>query len=404
MAAQFNTNTNTLSAFQARKLLIICPTDTWGGVEKNVRLRAAAMSERGHKVTVLLLKNTFEDRFTDLPHVEIDTIPFRPSDLSPRLYWQFFQAIKKCQPHCVFVPLKKDWWAATVAAHWAQVPQRVLYLGIKRRIKENLKYRLLFKYLQARLIVNSKDLKNHLKESNRFLNDSNLKLIYNGFKLPDRDIISGDFRERLGIPTNAPVVGCAGRFSAQKGFDMIPDILRGLPGDVHFVVAGGGALEDELRARFKKAYGTERIHLIGPQSDMSMFYRTLDVFLLPSRNEGMANVLNEALSYGLPAISTNVPGSSELLEAYTKTSPLLPGSNGVWQGKHGLMTLIDDVDSLTRALKAITTGEVHFDPEQQRGKIRRDHDLTIMMDLTEQAFFRITPNEEASTTHHKAEA
>lgn len=402
MLEQSTTSANKISAQQERKLLIICPTDTWGGVEKNVRLRAAAMAQRGHSVTVLLCENTFEARFKDLPKVHLETMPYRPSKLSPWLYWQFYQVIRKHQPHCVFVPLKKDWWAATLAAHWARVPQRILYLGIKRKIKENLKYRLLFNYLKAQLIVNSKDLRDHFKESNRYLNSANLTLIYNGFALPPKNPASNGLRPSLGIPHDAPVIGCAGRFSHQKGFDLLPNILSKLPANVHLVIAGGGDLENELRASFNNSESSARIHLIGPQSDMSEFYQTLNIFLLPSRNEGMANVLNEALSFGLPAVSTHVPGSSELLEVDVKNSPLLADSVEVWQGNHGLLTRINDTAGLAYALNSLLSGAVQFDPEQQRGKIRRDHDLTIMMDLTEQIFFKQASTKRLSTMHHKA--
>ncbi|MFC3853185.1 glycosyltransferase [Salinispirillum marinum] len=402
MLGQSTTSANKISAQQERKLLIICPTDTWGGVEKNVRLRAAAMAQRGHSVTVLLCENTFEARFKDLPNVHLETMPYRPSNLSPSLYWSFYRKIKKIQPDCVFVPLKKDWWAATLAGYLAKVPQRILYLGIKRRIKENLKYRLLFKSLKALLIVNSKDLRTHLKSSNRYLHDGNLKLIYNGFELPELGAALGGLRSSLGIPLDAPVVGCAGRFSHQKGFDLLPEILHQLPENAHLIIAGGGDLEDQLCRQFNDTVGSERIHLIGPQNDMSMFFQTLDIFLLPSRNEGMANVLNEALSYGLPAVSTHVPGSAELLEADPDTPDDLLDSPGIWRGKHGLITRVNDTEALARALNLLISGKVKFDPEQQRGKIRRDHDLTIMMNLTEQIFFNQTFDEKPTTPRQKA--
>ncbi|MFY0666014.1 MAG: glycosyltransferase [Natronospirillum sp.] len=397
-----STTINTDASAAPRCLLIICPTDTWGGVEKNVLLRASAMAKRGHRVIVVLVKNTFEEKFSGLPEITVETINSRPSDLSPLLYWRYLQLIKRYQPDCVFVPIKKDWWAATVTSRWAKVPNVVLYLGIMRRIKQNIKYRLILNRFKALVIVNSQDLKQHLLNSNRYFNSQNLKLIYNGFYLPDLDLPGPDLRTALQLPQNAIVIGCAGRFSRQKGFDHLPDIVNNLPEHIHVVVAGGGKLQPQIEQLIADSELSHRIHLIGPQQDMTAFYRTLDLFLLLSRNEGMANVLNEALSFGLPAISTQVPGSTELLGIDIDNPHYLLGNQNIMQGEFGLMTAINDTQALTAAVQAVLTGQITFDPAKQRGKIRRDHDLNIMMNLTEQIFFGLAPDEQVKTTHHKA--
>lgn len=370
-----------------KRCLILCPTDTWGGVEKNVLLRARAMTTRGHKVTVALLKNTFEDRFAPYPEIEVTTLQRRPSDLLPGIYLTYKMLINTYRPDCLFVPLKRDWWAAMLCAHFLKVPHRVLYLGIKRDLKENLKYRLIFQRFKAHLILNSKDLRNHLVATNRYVSQLNTSVIYNGFepKCPTYD--GPTWRNQLNLPENAWVIGCAGRFSRQKGFDHLPDILNALPDHVHILVAGDGAEEKSIRSSIHAAGLAQRIHLIGNLSDMEPFYRSLDCFMLPSRNEGMANVLNEAMSYGLPVVSTRVPGSAELLEVNSESPQWLSTSPRIEIGQYGLLTNKNDTDALAGAISALINGDIAFEPERQRKKIAQDHDYTTMMDLTEACFF-----------------
>jgi glycosyltransferase involved in cell wall biosynthesis len=104
---------------------------------------------------------------------------------------------------------------------------------------------------------------------------------------------------------------------------------------------------------------------------MAPFFKGIDVFLLCSRNEGMANVLNEAMSHGKPVVSTRVPGSEELLA----------------HGKHGVLTDIDDTPALSRALLSIIKGEQLFSAAEQTRWIGSEFSMERMISETELLFF-----------------
>ena len=355
------------------------------------------MLAKGHRVTLVLLAGTFAEKFDDCSGLSLRAINHRGSDLNPATYRTLATNICETRPDCLFVPLKRDWWIASLCAHWLRVPRTVLYLGIQRRLKANLKYRLIFQRFRSQLLVNSNALKQDVTKALPWLNEANTHLIYNGFPLPDINNRTETVKAQLGIPENSMIIGCAGRLSRQKGFDQLPAILKQLPDHVHVFVAGQGDQETTLRDLFEAEGLSDRIHLLGRQTDMKAFYQSLGVFLLTSRNEGMANVLNEAMSFGLPVVSTDAPGSSELLGFDNKLPLQWPETTSYLVGPYGLLTRKEAPEALAEAIMAIMEGKHPFPAEQQRQKIKLDHSLEGMMIRTERLFF--TP--EQSKNHQQ---
>jgi len=67
--------------------------------------------------------------------------------------------------------------------------------------------------------------------------------------------------------------------------------------------------------RTVRAYGDE-VQLLGEIEDMPHFYRSLDLFVLPSYREGMPNVLLEAMATGIPCVATDIPGVREVIASH----------------------------------------------------------------------------------------
>ncbi|MEN1786010.1 MAG: glycosyltransferase [Bacteroidota bacterium] len=164
--------------------VLFCPTKNWGGIEKNVRLRAQYLGAKGYLIYIVVLENTFEDRFQGLNNVVVKTIISRGGDLNASVILNYYRFLRKIKPKVVFASLKRDWWLVTVAARWARVPQVILYLGNKRKIRNGLKYHLVFNTFKAKVLVNSESLRTHLLENSAFFSYDNVFRIYNGINLP----------------------------------------------------------------------------------------------------------------------------------------------------------------------------------------------------------------------------
>ncbi len=82
----------------------------------------------------------------------------------------------------------------------------------------------------------------------------------------------------------------------------------------HFFMAGEGPLLKDARAMTRRLGLEGRIHLPGQCQDNADLLRAFDLFVLPSRQEGLGSALIEAMACGLPVVGTDAGGIPELIE------------------------------------------------------------------------------------------
>lgn len=115
-----------------------------------------------------------------------------------------------------------------------------------------------------------------------------------------------DWRKRLGIEDDAPIILFASKFQGRKRpGDLLKAFLQlrrdGL--DAHLVMVGSGELEVELHQLASDA-GDRNVHFPGffNQSDLPRVYAASELFVLPSENEPWGLIVNEVMCAGLPVI------------------------------------------------------------------------------------------------------
>ena len=129
---------------------------------------------------------------------------------------------------------------------------------------------------------------------------------------PGSDIV----RERLGIPSDAPLVGFAGRLTRDKGLPELihafDTILRAEPSARLLLVGWFDAGEDALdKAQQERILEHPHTHFTGFVSDTASYYRAMDVFVLPTWREGFPNVVLEASATGVPVVTTECTGARD---------------------------------------------------------------------------------------------
>jgi glycosyltransferase involved in cell wall biosynthesis len=132
-----------------------------------------------------------------------------------------------------------------------------------------------------------------------------------------------------------------GRLVHQKGLDVLVRALAKLPPSLSWQLdlAGDGPEWTTLAGLAGRFNIADRVHVRGwmDKAALPALYRSADVFVLPSRDEGMPNALLEAMACGLPVIGTRIAGTSE----------------AVVDGATGLLVPPEDVDALTAAIETI---------------------------------------------------
>ena len=115
---------------------------------------------------------------------------------------------------------------------------------------------------------------------------------------------------------SSPRLFSAGRIVHQKGLDLALRALAGLKDlDWEWRIAGDGPQMEALKTLANELEISQRVEFIGWQGrdDLIEQYRRANLFLFPSRHEGMPNAVLEAMASGLPVIASKISGNEELV-------------------------------------------------------------------------------------------
>jgi len=165
-----------------------------------------------------------------------------------------------------------------------------------------------------------------------------LRVVLNGIdlrKFPERP------RPRTPAGLGNPfVVGSGGRFSPEKGhLDLIRAVaaIRRSGLNIRLRIAGDGSMRGAYAEQAKVLGLGDGLELPGAVQDMGEFYRSLDLFVLPSLREGLSRMLLEAMASGIPCVATDAEGVSEVLTS----------------GVDGLLVSRGDVPALQAAVERL---------------------------------------------------
>jgi glycosyltransferase involved in cell wall biosynthesis len=144
--------------------------------------------------------------------------------------------------------------------------------------------------------------------------EAKIHIIHNGAQAPTCVVDGAAARERLGLCEDDVVIGTLARLAPVKGIDLLIDSMALIPSDPVLVIAGDGpersALELQARAR-----AGSRIRFVGAVTDdPSYIFAASDIFVLPSRLEGLPTVLLEAALRRSAIVATDVGGVAEIIE------------------------------------------------------------------------------------------
>lgn len=142
-------------------------------------------------------------------------------------------------------------------------------------------------------------------------------------------------RQQWDIPEAAFVIGSLGRLAPHKGNDFMLEIMAKIVEsnselDIWCVIAGSGDDLNRLQALAEKLNITERVRFPGWQEDAPKAWSTIDVFLMPSSDEGLGITLIEAAASGCIPVAAKAGGMQEILCGQLDQYLCLPNDIDAW--------------------------------------------------------------------------
>ena len=130
----------------------------------------------------------------------------------------------------------------------------------------------------------------------------------------------------FGCPPDSLVVGSVGWLTDIKGHEYLIEAVAKLKQDfpaIHLVIIGSGDRHDALLKLAELVGLRDTVHLLGHRDDIEACLAGMDLFVLPSLNEGMGRALIEAMVAGLPVIASRVGGIPSVI-SHERTGLLVP--------------------------------------------------------------------------------
>jgi UDP-glucose:(heptosyl)LPS alpha-1,3-glucosyltransferase len=338
-----------------------------GGAETTVQALARGLAAAGHAVTVYGAQPEAAARAVLEPQVGYAPVPVWGGKTGRLLTYvrNTRRLLAQAEPQAVLslerTPGAQVYragdgchqeWLVRRASYLSPLGRAALALSPFHRVLLALEQRLFADPGLQRVIANSHQVKAEIVR-HYGVSPERIAVIYNGLDhdrfRPAAEAERAISKARIGAPAAGPVILFAGSGFGRKGLAFLIEACSRLRHQeaVLWIVGKGRAAPYEKLAR-RLGWG-ERLKFWGPQEDLAPFYQAATVLALPTLYDPCSNVVLEALSCGLPVITTAANGAGEFLT---------PGANGE------ILARPDDIAGLSRALEEyLVRGEA---PEVRR--------------------------------------
>ena len=176
--------------------------------------------------------------------------------------------------------------------------------------------------------------------------ENKLKVIFNGVDIEayENEIHGLIKRKDLNIPKDAFVVGMVGRMSRQKAPDIFiraAKLIKQTILNAHFIMVGGGEMENEIKGYAEKNGLENCLHIVGWVNNPLNYVELFDVACLLSRWEGFGLVLPEYMMVGKPIVASKVDAIPDIIT----------------DGENGLLIEMDDAVGASAAVLKIYSSD-----------------------------------------------
>jgi len=175
-------------------------------------------------------------------------------------------------------------------------------------------------------------------------------------------------RRCLDVRGDEMVILMVGRLWQQKAPEVLLKAAAGLlrqQRDMRVVFIGDGELMETLKTEARQAEVESQVCFLGWRTDVPEILKGADIFVLPSRWEGLSIAILEAMAAGVPVVASDIPGNRAV----------------ICDGENGELFRMDNVDDLQKRLSELSSNREKRERYSRRGldDIQRDHELGARM-------------------------
>ena len=175
-------------------------------------------------------------------------------------------------------------------------------------------------------------------------------LDHSAFRPLPRGESRASLADKLGVPTDGPLLATVGALIPRKGQSFVIEALARLPG-ARLALVGKGPDEAMLRTLAERSGVAERVHFLGSLDHalLPVVLSASEAMVLPSASEGLANAWVEALACGTPLVITAAGGARELVKDASAGRIVERDSAAIAEAVASLLAAPPERDSVTRA-------------------------------------------------------
>jgi glycosyltransferase involved in cell wall biosynthesis len=317
-----------------KKIVFVITKSNFGGAQKYVYELAVAAKERGLNV-VVACGGTGEKSAglgmlaTKLTEAGITVLPIQhfirnmSFDDDFNAFFEVKRIIKEERPDVLHVTSSKAGGMGAFAGRLLRVP-RIIFTSHGLTVDETWrpKWQRFLIYVGTWLtlhfahqsIMISKETFDRARKMPGM--QQKVSLVKNGVAPVDfiaRDVARSELK--LSIPDGHFLIGGIGELHPNKNWTAAINTITTLPSSVHLAIVGSGEEYDQLSHQIQTLGVGGRIHLLGYIPDAVKYLKAFDMFVLPSKKEGLPYVILEAGLAGLPVVASDLPGNRDIIES-----------------------------------------------------------------------------------------
>jgi glycosyltransferase involved in cell wall biosynthesis len=303
-----------------------------GGQEYRVLSEAREMGIRGHQVVVAAPENSQLICLAQQEGIRCEAIPVGISGWG-KLFPKFLSLIGKYQIQIVHTHGSQDSWLAASAGRFSSHRPVIVRTRHKSTpVSDSLRHALLYRCLPHAVTTTGEAVRKQLIEQNG-LDPGRVFSIPTGVDmqrfLPCASNVA--CKQALGIQSGQLVVGTVSFLRPEKGMDVLIDamyLLKKKCPQVCCLIVGAGQERQKLLEQIRQRQLEETVMLPGFREDIPELLGIMDVFVLPSLEEGMPQSLLQALAMERAVVASSVGGVPEVIQ-HGQTGLLVPPRDSV---------------------------------------------------------------------------